>query len=317
MTIPPLTNPEVIDLAFSCFSPDLIKDFQIFRANQPVQNCHIRLDRQRLEWLLRLDRDPQALKEHLSSLTSRRLGLYHEALWHFFIASDERLELVARNLPVRDHHRTLGEFDIIYLDRELNQHFHLELAVKFYLGTSCQSKPALPGKLHLWLGRNGDDRLDFKLYNLIKKQTQITSSEAGKKAWKIAIQENQPPIREISMKGMLFRPQYELTFDERLSKQVIRGSWLNWQHLVNNLDQEDAKRRWVMLDKKDWLHPAQFSLDENVLDKSALRTKLADYFHAKKMPVMVCGLSPINGKLVETDRSFVTPVKWPDHQPPE
>jgi hypothetical protein len=74
------------------------------------------------------------LLEGLARLSSRRLGLYYEALWQFALRQAPGIELLAANLAIRDGGHTLGELDMLLRDRD-GVH-HLELAIKLYLGPS-------------------------------------------------------------------------------------------------------------------------------------------------------------------------------------
>ena len=125
-------NQEVRDLAWSCFAPPLIR-VQQAAPDSNVRDCTPELSAQRRQWLEHLDRDPSALLEYLATRSSRRLGIYFESLWQFFLREDPDFELVAHNLPVHDGTRTLGEFDCIYFCKTRERFIHLELAAKFFL----------------------------------------------------------------------------------------------------------------------------------------------------------------------------------------
>ena len=110
-------TPAVRDLAWACFSPPLLHNDQLLADPGGLTNCYLELTPQRRDWLAALDRDPSALLEHLAVNAPRRLGLYFERLWHFFLQADPAVELLAHNLPVRDGGVTLGEFDCLYYCR--------------------------------------------------------------------------------------------------------------------------------------------------------------------------------------------------------
>jgi hypothetical protein len=58
------------------------------------------------------------LREGLARLSSRRLGLYYEALWQFALRQAPGIELLAANLAIRDGGHTLGELDMLLRDRD-------------------------------------------------------------------------------------------------------------------------------------------------------------------------------------------------------
>jgi hypothetical protein len=109
MSIYPYQTLEVRDLAWACFSPPLMDTARLAVGRADVENCSFPLTPLRRAWLEKLDRDASPLLTHLSVLHSRRLGVYFESLWHFFLAQDPEVELVAHNLPVTSDGRTLGE----------------------------------------------------------------------------------------------------------------------------------------------------------------------------------------------------------------
>jgi hypothetical protein len=155
-SIPHFKNQVVRDLAWSCFGPNLIDTF----FPHDIQSLELELTDERKQQLLEMDQTPKPLIAHLSDLKSRRLGLYFEALWTFFLLHDAQLELIGHNIPIRSDERTLGELDVVYRDTDSGTYTHLELAVKFYLNTQtsvCTTEPSD------FLGPNCRDRLDKKL----------------------------------------------------------------------------------------------------------------------------------------------------------
>ena len=163
-----LVTPEVRDLAWACFGPDLLAENQ--RPGWPADG-HLPLSEARADRLRQLDRAPSPLLSFLGQRSGGRLGLYFEALWHFFLARDPDVELLAHNLPVKDATRTIGEFDLLYRDLPRERCVHLELAVKYYLGA--------PGS-DQWIGPNQADRLDLKLDRLLQHQTRLGQHPAAR-----------------------------------------------------------------------------------------------------------------------------------------
>ena len=104
----------VRDLAWACFSPALLHSNVLADADQDIANCGLSLSPAREQWLMEIDRHPEELLRHLSKLHNKRLGLYFESLWHFFLQQDPQVDLIAHNLAVRTPHKTVGEFDCLY-----------------------------------------------------------------------------------------------------------------------------------------------------------------------------------------------------------
>ena len=89
-----LKHQLVRDLAISCFSTPLIADFTAVAGDDAPMHCSLQLTDKRLAWLQQLDQDLGALINHIESQKPTRLGLYHEALWHFFLQYDDDIELI-------------------------------------------------------------------------------------------------------------------------------------------------------------------------------------------------------------------------------
>src|SRR5690606_32898773 len=130
-----------------------------------------------LHWLADLDRDPRPLLEALADRHSSRLGLYFESLWKFYIEQHPDWELLGHNLQIGSAGRTRGAFD--FLCRYRDEYWHLELAMKLYLGL----KDSLdPGAWHQWWGPNCNDRLDIKLNHLTQRQLTLSTDPQGREA---------------------------------------------------------------------------------------------------------------------------------------
>ncbi|RLQ22406.1 DUF1853 family protein [Seongchinamella sediminis] len=197
-TLRELRTAEVRDLAWSCFSPPLF-DADLLPAGESPGNCHFALTAARRRWLRQLDAQPAELLQFIASANSRRLGLYFESLWQFFLRSDPQVELLASNLPVRAEGRTLGEFDLIYFCHQRQRAIHLELALKFYL---CA--PGRDGsEWRHWLGPNSHDRLDLKLGRMLQHQVRLSEQAPAREV--LARLGAESPLRELAVRGRLYR----------------------------------------------------------------------------------------------------------------
>ena len=305
----PYQTQEVRDLAWACFSPPLLVTSQLADDGQNIANCGLPLTAQRRAWLEALDRDATALLQHLSIQRSHRLGVYFEHLWHFFLAHDPVVDLVAHNLPVRDGGRTLGEFDCIYYCHERQRHFHLELAVKFFLSHRQTTGAEHASHWSEWLGPNTDDRLDRKVEHLMQHQIQLGSHPlAQQRLQALGIVEL---AREVEIKGYLFQAQadplpapYGFNPEQHLSKHVRIGllsAHLATLHAI-------APGRYMILDKSRWLSPVLTSADSG-LEAGQLVSELEARLARDERPQLVAAIDN-NGS--ESRRFFVTAQHWPD-----
>jgi hypothetical protein len=287
-----LRHPQVRDLAWACFSPPLLNSEQL--GDPGVGNCVLELTPARKQLLLQLDAAPAQLEAHLAIRSGTRLGLYFEALWHFFLTADTTLELVAHNLPVREGGKTFGEFDIIYWCPRRQQHVHLELALKYYLG--------LPGQ-NVWLGPNQRDRLDNKVRHLIERQTRLSENPASTAPLqRHGVTDVQ---REIEVKGYLF--------DATSAPAVLpRGhnagndprSWLDIEQFDSHSDTAPC---WLILTRRQWLAPVHID-PAALLSTSAAATLACAQFSSGRGPLL---LAQCDAQGREQERCFVTPHGWP------
>lgn len=165
-----LRHPAVRDLAWTLVAPPLLERLGDVSPRHPLHASGWAVQPDRLErWLRQLDRDPQHLLAATPGANGKRLGRYYEELWQFALAQAPDIRLLAGNLPIRDHGRTLGELDLLIEDDEGLQ--HIELAVKLYLGPT-----QAPGDAGAdWLGPGRRDRLDLKLEHLLRHQLPLSA----------------------------------------------------------------------------------------------------------------------------------------------
>jgi uncharacterized protein len=289
-----LKHPAVRALAWSCFSPPLLRELTL-ASGDIAQPPRLPLDARRCQWLESLDADPAPLLRHLDNhCPSPRLGLFFESLWHFFLREDPATELIDHNLPIRHDGRTLGEFDILYFCRERQQYHHLELAVKFYLATPQPAVPENP--LSIWLGPNRLDRLDIKLQHLQARQLLLGGTAAGRAA--LTERGIDRVVPELVFNGFLFNAwPREAQAPAPLSTQGQRGYWIPRGRFAAEL--EHRFPRWHGLDKPDWLSGprAAREIDEAFWARSAQRPQM---------------FLATDDRGEEALRIFVTPDHWPE-----
>lgn len=289
----------VRDLAYSCFGASLVKHPG---AEADAIHCHLKLNEQRQAWLDRLDKNPTALKKKLEQLNNKRLGIYFEALWQFFIEEDPELDLVAANLPVRENGKTLGEFDLIYYEKNSEKYFHLEIAVKFYLGlsnknTACQSN---------WWGPNCNDRLDLKLKRLFDHQCHLSQTRQGMQVLEKAGCTNVQ--REIAVMGILFYPYDSHQQPQGVDSGHRRGEWYSHEEFSKKEFHTDY---WKTLMRSQWLSPYNQSAEKTPGTYKDIVEQLACYFQVNDRPLMICSMDKGKTGYYEKKRYFITKNAWP------
>jgi hypothetical protein len=298
---------EVRDLAWACFSQSLFHSEMLSSDKPAISSCGLVLTDERQAWLAELDRSPAPLHRHLQTLHNTRLGLYFESLWHFFLQSDPLIDLVAHNLPIRDGGRTLGEFDCLYYCHLRAQHFHLELAVKYYLSNRQVTKGSDTSQWMEWLGPTNTDNLERKIQHLTQHQIKLGEHPIAVEAMRAL--NIQTPAREIEIKGYLFQGiQDPLSAPRGHNCENGLRHWLTIVLLPDYLASSESWR-FCQLDKPYWLAPATAATHANaLLDKVEIAELMAQHFTGGGRPVMLAGFNKAGE---ECQRFFVTGPQWP------
>ncbi|MCD8530091.1 MAG: DUF1853 family protein, partial [Saccharospirillaceae bacterium] len=167
------------DLIWSLFGPPLLDcDWS------PAQQPWLPHDWQRLA---------TEVSRHAPAFSSPRLGLIFEQLWQEYLQlSDIRFQA---NVQIIDQGKTLGELDLL-LDKG-GQQWHLELALKFYLGYGNEQGQH-------WIGPNRADLLVHKIrhtrdHQLLLRRHPYTQQQLSALDW-------QPQASLSVMRGCLFYP---------------------------------------------------------------------------------------------------------------
>lgn len=297
----PYKNREVRDLAWSCFSPNLVNITHCNAASADTGLCQPELSFPRQQWLRALDSDPSTLQQYLQERPTRRLGLYFERLWHFFLREDPETELIAHNLPVQQSGRTLGEFDCLYFCRRRKRFVHLELAVKFYL---CAPGAVPSWDWQAWIGPDCRDRMDLKLSQMLTRQIRLGDTPAGEQA--LDAMGIVKPIKEIALKGYLFtHPTNSDTPPPDYNPDKTISHWLRPKDLVAGIHPGTASR-YRCLQRSEWLSPA--STGEGSWNLEQLIESVSEAFQREQYPPLVAKL---DANIQESDRFFVVPSSWP------
>jgi hypothetical protein len=298
---------EVRDLAWACFSQSLFHSEMLSSDKPAIANCGLALTGERQAWLAELDKSPLALHRHLQTLHNTRLGLYFESLWHFFLQSDPLVELTAHNLPIRDGGRTLGEFDCLYYCRVRKQHFHLELAVKYYLSNRQVTRGGQTSQWEEWLGPTNTDNLERKIKHLTQHQIKLGEHPIAVEALRALNIDK--PAREIEIKGYLFQGIHDpLSPPSGHNSENGLCHWLTIVQLPSYLA-SCGSVNFCQLDKPHWLAPAIADSHANaLLDRVGIAEVMARHFADGGRPVMFAGFDETG---VEDQRFFVTGPQWP------
>lgn len=283
------------DLIWALTSPNLMALENNLYDTPSAQELH--------RWL-QSDGHETRLTQCLAAARQKRLGVYFESLWRYFLEYHPDFELISCNLPVRSNGKTLGEFDFIYFCRRRQRYVHLETAVKFYLGTAHRGTGTSAWRE--WVGPGRKDRLDLKLNKMLEHQTQLSlTPEGARQIAELGITEL---LTEVCIKGYFFYP-YALPCmpPAQSDHDHLRGSWLKF----SALDQVSEKGAWVILDKSSWLSPASEVDSEQVYSYPKLRKKLKRHFAESRFPVMLALVSRQAEVYNERARYFVTDDNWP------
>lgn len=297
----------VRDLAWAVFSTPLMAQL----PGSDAQLVAPRADAADLRWLEQLDRYPEPLLSALSAGHSTRLGLYFERLWLFYLQQHARWALLAHNLPVTRAGRTLGAFD--FLCRHDEQWWHLELTVKFYLGSYLGNKGAArPQDWQQWLGPDTSDRLDIKLERLRDHQLALSQNPHSAAVLKTVAAEDARWQRGLVMKGYYFYPgrsdrPLPHPAPEAAHPLHERGTWWYLDEFLPQL----STGYWYRPSKMTWLSPVQLREPQRPLSGPAMHQALQELVGEAQRPVLLARMAPQGSAWHEQERVFVVPNHWP------
>lgn len=303
----------VRDLVWSCSSPALmVSGLQGFRR---LDNL---LTPGADNWFAHLDREPHDLLDHLASAKSRRLGIYFEQLLAYLFsagyeANASNYRMISRNLPIRSHDRTLGELDFLMEDRG-RQLWHLEVAVKFYLGSiigKMASKQSL-GDWHQWLGPNARDRLGIKLEHMLGHQLSMGQTAEAEALIRVPGGPAQSIVPAYCLRGILFFPGQSVAAmpaPDAANPEHLAGYWVTPKTVTAVLPTLRAEQ-WLPLERHEWLAgPHASACAGRLLDTAGLLELVAQRFkQTRSRPLMCQGLDSAGQ---ETVRIMTVADYWP------
>jgi hypothetical protein len=248
----------VRDLAWALFNPCL---FQQLSEVPDEWLRSIWQDDDVFSWLDTLDNDPSALLEHLKTQRATRLGIYFEQLLSFYFAEYPRFSLIAKNLQANSQQRTIGEYDFIVWDKLDLRYYHIEVAVKFYIGIQELDREIKKNtpiyNWHLWVGPNKKDTLGIKMNHLIHHQLRLSETDAGKNALASIDLSPEQLTPKLLLTGRLYYPETEDPSVPSIAAPLhsnnshnTHSAWISPARLPN-ITLEHA--RYVILPRQLWM----------------------------------------------------------------
>jgi hypothetical protein len=288
----PFTRETVRDLAWAIGSPPMWceKDADI---RWPGPRWYSDIAEKFQPTLLACDQDPSLLADKLKNQKDRRLGHYHECLWQYWLEHNDRYRLLHANLPIRDHQRTIGEFDLLVEDTYTGKTMHWELAVKFYLnaGDSTQATN--------WVGPGQRDRLDIKIKHMHSHQSRLRHEPAAD----LVLRQLGIEVDEtwLLLKGRLFyRFGGPASAPPQACPEHLRGFWIS----ASRFSEAFVGRQLLALKRSQWLAPLEGVNMSHTVDSKTLLDRIADQL--KAFPQCLAVIQ--NG--VEITRGFVVADDW-------
>ncbi len=300
MNINSFTHRCVRDLAWVIASPPLVSGvFEIAGSQtqwwddamclQEFTDC--------LPALQLLNQDPRALIAYLDGIKSKHLGLRFEGLISFWLSAiSPNFKLLAQNIQLNEisgdtRSRTIGEVDFIIQNNHSEKVIHLEVAVKFYLGTAPFDDP------YRWFGTNTQDQLGKKLDHLKHHQTQLLLQHPEQ--IKFSIDE-----RQCFIKGRLFYPlkaEAGIKTPKGTADAHLRGHYLYYQK------KGVQSGFYIPLEKSEWLA----SLTDNDSVESRVKNSIQSTFAAEERARCYARIKKNDsGNWEEEDRIFCLPTEF-------
>jgi len=274
---PCLKNRVVRDLAWAILSPSLLDGSRAPSLSSLLQNDYIDDQKSVFSWLQNIDQSPALLLDFIRQRSQSRVGIYFEQLLGFYFSQYPRFELLAQNLQVQGIKRTLGEFDFIIVDNHSGQYFHIESAVKFYLGHIEGSQLARNIKQydwHHWIGPNKKDSLSLKMHSMINKQLRLSEhAEAHALLSKknIPIEKLKP---RLLLRGRFFCHSAQTTHPQFANLATGQHRWYTLAEF-QSMDEENGC--YIILPRTHWLSPVTLTdipTGNTIIQKNNLLKKI-------------------------------------------
>jgi hypothetical protein len=266
------------------------------------------------DWLEQLKHNPAPLLEWLKPQPSTRLGFYFEQLCAFWLSHMDTITAVSRHTPVTREGRTVGERDILCLDRESGQALHFELAIKYYLQTAKDKF-----ELCDFVGPRAQDRLDLKLNRLFQKQLRLLETEAGLLAVPQDLRSHSF-ISKAFVKGGLFYPlDLWLESDSPpvpigIARSAPMGWWLHITRYAPRDWESLQAVKWSILSRLEWMSQQSRPADDpELLDPVPFWDFCVQTIQERGRALLAVGYvwSLEANVWREVTRGFLLPASWP------
>ena len=221
------------------------------------------------------------------------LGHYFEILIGTLFSISPEIESTYKNIVVRDGKTTLGEFDLLY--KKGGYWYHLELAIKYYLGTSDQTLS------FNWHGPRMRDTLGRKWARINDHQLKLPQLNAASEVlYSLSINHLES---EALMLGRLFHP-----FTDWISGLLVTPSnvscchangWWMFASEVSSFS-KSGNFRCLPLLKHEWMANAEVHSLPSKINFNNIR-------HPEMVAVFKQGKK---NKFYELQRGFVVPDTW-------
>lgn len=244
-----------------------------------------------------LDDSPGELEAAVAACKSRRLGHVAECLIAFWLERSDRFELLARNLAVRESGRTLGEFDLVFIDRREGTAVHWEMAVKFYLRRRACAD---------FLGPEGRDTLAHKVGRIFSHQLGLGGTPAGRAA--LAGVCDGKVISRAFVKGWLFHPEDEQPEGDQVNPNHQRGWWRTLQEF--RLSAGRAGGRYCIVERAEWIGGPLEADSGDTFDGGEIMSLVGARLASGGRALMVAQFAPDGVRWRERGRGFVVPDLW-------
>lgn len=254
-----------------------------------------------------MDADPSPLQHWLKQKETRLLGIYFESLLAFWIEYLPDKVLLAQNLVVGQPGLQIGEFDLLFKDKEWDQVVHWEAAVKFYLRFGEADD--------LWLGPNPRDSLQKKLNKVFNRQLRLSEHARGRQALLSKLGTDKV-VSQAFIKGYLFYPrssdwQTSKVAADGISSQHLRGWWCRHKEIAAQLTSLEQGRRWLLPLRLERLAPILEVDNQRLMNDAEISEYLDAYFKEQYQARMLIELRCFEGIWQEVSRGFVVNQHWP------
>lgn len=253
-----------------------------------LQNVFQLLDEGECEkWFKDLADDSANIYAYFNSDEQLILGKYFERLLSYFFENYPQFELIHAGKQLFKGQETEGEIDFVVRDKKEGKIYHLEVAVKYYMGYKDV------GKHDLWIGPNGSDTLQKKIRKL-EKQLDLSDRLEEKIDFKMAL-----------MLGYLFKRWKGANWPYFANHINYDACWIYENEVVDFFEQTS---KYVIVPKSKWL---AFYLGEN-LDLhfgEAIIPLIRDQIQLIEKGIMVAKVDDKTMRCVQL--CIVVPLRWP------